>query len=623
MFRIRLYSKSCARFGIFVLLLLIFNASFSPATEIIEENSRDGDLVQQAGDRPDQTRMEPPTVRSKAGEAAVVKRKTLLYILGGAVVVGGIAAYLFLSGGDTTGSIQVVSTPPGATVYLDGADTGLLTDCTITEVDEGSHTIRVFKDGFFEDERTVSVSKKETTNVNVALSAHTLTITEPKASSLWTAGDSMTISWSTSGNAGFQARPMTDYGIAPLTGMTASAARINRLRMHRFASNRSQRAAGRSAGRTLRSTGPAGGTSAGADSMASEIPSIRRDDLRMQHFPQAPGGFQIQGDAEILTLNEVAIDLLRAGNVVHTIAAGISNSGSYSWRVPPSLANGVNYKVRVSCSTDSIVTVESAPFTISELGTLRVESQPAGALITLDGVHRGVSGKTIGRLPVGSHVLKLTRDRCQVWSETVIVAKNQTTEVEAVLAAGSFSENFNENTSDYWIKGDGDGRWYAQESVYACLGKTDRSLTQISHYNLGKVDNRWTFGARGQVGLACEPFLAYGVIFGIPDDLGSGYYFVVRESEWAVFKGRSPFDESSVSPLQAWTRSHDIKIGGWNALKVEADGKKFRFFINGAFQGTLTIDDIPAQGRLGLITETDTDRDEIYFDDVYLTLKSR
>ncbi len=567
--------------------------------------------------------METPTVRSQAGKSTKAKRKTLLYIVGGAVVVGGVAAYMLLSGGETTGNIQIVSSPPGAQVFFDGSDTGLFTDCTITEVDEGVHTIRLIKDGYIEEERTVSVSKKETTNVSMSLSAHTLTISEPKASTLWTAGDTLAITWTTAGSVGIQTRPMTAYGITPQTGMNGSAARINRLRLHRFAANRNERSAGRSAGRTLRSAVASGRSAEAADTMGSEIPQLRRDDLRVQHFPQASGGLKTQGEAGILALNEVSIELLRGSNVVQTIAAGVSNSGSYSWTVPPSLTNGSNYKVRVSCSTDSIITAESASFTISEIGSLRVESQPEGALITLDGVRGGVSGKKINRIPVGTHILKLTRDRCQDWSETVTVVRNQTTEIEAVLAAGAFKENFNDNTAEYWIKGDGDGRWYPQESVYACMGKSDRSLTQISHYDLGKIDNRWTYGARVQVGLACEPFLAYGVIFGIPDNLGSGYYFVVRESEWAVFKGRSPFDASSVSPIQVWTRSHDIKIDGWNALKVEADGKTFRFYINGTLQKTLVIDDIPSQGRLGLITETDTDRDEIYFDDVYLTLKSQ
>ena len=623
MSRISPYSKNSARFCILVFLILIFNVSFSSAFEIPGKSSGNEGWFHQAENRTDQVLMEPPTVRSQVGKSTRPKRKTLLYVVGGAVVVGGVAAYMLLSGGETTGSIQIVSSPPGAQVFLDGSDTGLLTDCTITEVDEGAHTVRLIKDGYIEEERTVSVSKKETTNVSLSLSAHTLTISEPKASSLWTAGDTLVITWTTAGSVGIQTRPMTAYGITPQTGMNGSAARINRLRLHRFAANRNGRTAGRSAGRTLRSGVAAVKAAAAVDTKAVEIPPIRRDDLRVQHFAQASGGLKIQGDADILALNEVSIELLRDGNAVQTIAAGVSNSGSYSWTVPPSLANGSNYKVRVSCATDSIVTAESAPFTISELGTLRVESKPEGALITLDGVHRGVSGKTVNRLPVGNHILTLTRDRCQEWSETVTVVKNQTTNIEAVLAAGSFKENFNDNTAEYWVKGDGDGRWYPQESVYACMGKSDRSLTQISHYDLGKIDNRWTYGARVQVGLACEPFLAYGVIFGIPDNLGSGYYFVVRESEWAVFKGRSPFDASSVNPIQVWTRSHYIKIDGWNALEVEADGKTFRFYINGTLQRTMIIDDIPSQGRLGLITETDTDRDEIYFDDVFLTIKSR
>jgi len=615
-------SKCCARLCVFLFILLIFNTSFSPAAGFIEDGGWDEGIQQRAGDRQEYKRMEPPAVRSQAGPAAAGKSKALLYILGGAVVVGGVAAYLLLSGGEKTGSIQIVSNPPGAKVILDGTDTGMLTDCTITEVDEGSHTVRLIKDGYVEAERTVSVAKKETTNITISLSAHTLVITEPRADSLWTAGDSVTITWSTSGSAGIQAHPMTAYGITPLTGMNGSAGRMNRLRMHhRF---RSQRTVGRSVGRTLRSHVTVGETTAELESTTSGIPSIRRDNLRAQHFPQATGGSQIQSDAEVFALNEVTIELLRGGSVIQTIVAGASNSGSYSWTVPATLANSSSYKVRVSCSTDSTVSAESSMFAISDVGSLRVETTPAGALICVDGISRGLSNKNLSRIPVGNHTLTLTRDRCQEWSQTVTIAKNQTLEVEVVLAAGPFSENFNDNTAEFWIQGEGDGRWFVQDGVYKCLGGGSHPVVQISHYNLGKIDNAWTVEAKGLVANAYYPTVV-GIMFGVPDDLESGFCFLAmpHESAWAVYKGRSPFGEHTVSPIKNWTRTHDVNAAGWNTLKVEANGKNFRFSINGVLQGMLAIDDIPAQGRLGLITQTASSQDEIQFDDVFLTLTSQ
>ena len=82
-------------------------------------------------------------------------RSGLIYVLGGIVVAGGVGAALLLGkkesaggptpSGPTTGSIQVNSTPTGASVYLDGSDTGKTTNTTLTNVSPGNHTVQLMK----------------------------------------------------------------------------------------------------------------------------------------------------------------------------------------------------------------------------------------------------------------------------------------------------------------------------------------------------------------------------------------------------------------------------------------------------------------------------------------------
>ena len=66
----------------------------------------------------------------------------------------------------TTGSIDVKSDPAGATVYLDGADTGDITPYVLTGVGEGDHTLKLGKEYCKDREETVSVEAGETTYVN-------------------------------------------------------------------------------------------------------------------------------------------------------------------------------------------------------------------------------------------------------------------------------------------------------------------------------------------------------------------------------------------------------------------------------------------------------------------------
>jgi len=77
-----------------------------------------------------------------------------------------------------TGSIDVSSNPAGAAIYLDGVDTGNITPYIITNVPQGSHTIRLTYWHYKDRQETVMVNAGETTYINWALTyASTQTVT--------------------------------------------------------------------------------------------------------------------------------------------------------------------------------------------------------------------------------------------------------------------------------------------------------------------------------------------------------------------------------------------------------------------------------------------------------------
>lgn len=113
------------------------------------------------------------------------KSKSLLYIIGGAVVVGGIgAAALLLSKGEpeiTTGSLQINSDPTGAQVFLDGIDQNKKTNCLLKDIKAGSHTIKLVREDYQDYEETATVTAGETETKNIDLNPHVITVTRPKA----------------------------------------------------------------------------------------------------------------------------------------------------------------------------------------------------------------------------------------------------------------------------------------------------------------------------------------------------------------------------------------------------------------------------------------------------------
>lgn len=95
----------------------------------------------------------------------------LVVILGGAAV-GVILYFLLKKKKDSTpktGSIKVESTPNAARVSLDGIDTGNTTPTVLTDIQPGSHTVKLEKEGYLEYQVVVTVEANRETVLFAAL----------------------------------------------------------------------------------------------------------------------------------------------------------------------------------------------------------------------------------------------------------------------------------------------------------------------------------------------------------------------------------------------------------------------------------------------------------------------
>lgn len=116
------------------------------------------------------------------GSASVAKNAASVSVPTHDLHPGDYRVYMFLedkgnvtSYGETTiqitpaGSIHVTSAPPGATIYLDGTDTGKVTNGTLTAVPEGSHNVTVTLAGYAPASRQVQVGTGGTVLVHFDL----------------------------------------------------------------------------------------------------------------------------------------------------------------------------------------------------------------------------------------------------------------------------------------------------------------------------------------------------------------------------------------------------------------------------------------------------------------------
>jgi len=415
----------------------LFNqAKREAASEQMERERANRQAVPPAAERvappPRQEQRRPPEVVYQTAPRRRGGGNFLLYALGGALIAGA-ALYFFVFKEEkaTTGTIQVNSNPPGAQVFLDAADTGNVSNCTLSDVTPGSHVVRLVKEGYMEFEQSVSVTAGETAAVSGTLTMHTLTVTNPAGGMTWGTGQQITIRWESNAGSGTAGAIAKNRGVLSGIIPTGQMARMNRLRM--FRGSPSSRTIGQQA-RTLRSggnktTGSEGRTIPGTtetETAGSNLNSPRSRHLNTLHFPGAnPAG---QNTIQPMVLSSVKIELYKGGNMLRTITENTPNDGSHNWTVASDLALGSNYQVRISCPTDAAVYAESDNFTIAKVGSLKVDSDPQAASIYIDGVDTGEkTNHLFQNIAVGSRVIKLVKEGYGDQQKTVTITAGERT----------------------------------------------------------------------------------------------------------------------------------------------------------------------------------------------------
>ncbi|MFQ6083829.1 MAG: PEGA domain-containing protein [Candidatus Aminicenantia bacterium] len=253
-----------------------------------------------------------------------------------------------------------------------------------------------------------------------------------------------------------------------------------------------------------------------------------------------------------------------------------------------------------------------------DVGSIQVNSTPTGATIWLDGSNTGqTTNATLTNVSVGSHTIKLVKERYQDWETTVNVQKNQTSTVNATLKPGSFTENFNDGKADYWKKGEGPATWVVEGGVYKV--KQGGRNRQTSYYNF-RFSNNWTYEIKGKIAVG-RAYHVLGPAFGGNNNFSVFYYLDVSPGNqmWSVWKISNI---KTASVIKNWTTNKAINKTGWNKLKVVAQGNTFTFYANNTQLGQVTISGVPSKGKIGLCTWTYSNLDQTHFDNISFNLSA-
>lgn len=150
----------------------IFEFTLVPVVPV-EEKPVEKPVEKKEEIRPEEEKpVEEVPLKEKEEKPEKKKSYTALYILGGLAVAGvALALLLGKKKEEEKGNIDVKSDPTGAKIFLDGADTGKVTNAVLTDVKAGTHSITLKKALFQEYSTSVTVSKGQTSYVNAELFA--------------------------------------------------------------------------------------------------------------------------------------------------------------------------------------------------------------------------------------------------------------------------------------------------------------------------------------------------------------------------------------------------------------------------------------------------------------------
>ena len=314
------------------------------------------------------------------------------------------------------GSIKVSSTPGAAKVYLDGADSGKKTTCTLTHVVKGSHTIKVDKTGYTAQEKTVTVTAGHTTNVSFTLKGYgdIKVVSDPTGAMVYLDGvdtgktttctleevpeGSHTVRAEKDGYEGEQktvnvSPNATTNVLLTLTKNTITVDKPdwwsiwgfgkdveikwstgsaspgwNGLRTERelrgMVPSLQNPLRNGEAARLLARTGRAGGRTGPEDFPGGTgLPGLRPG-ARVEASVKSAGSM---GQPVPPAITKVKIELYKSGVAVKTIVDSTANDGSYTWTVDSTLDDGINYKVIVSDASGSGASGSSLEFAITDL----------------------------------------------------------------------------------------------------------------------------------------------------------------------------------------------------------------------------------------------------------------
>jgi len=210
------------------------------------------------------------------------------------------------------------------------------------------------------------------------------------------------------------------------------------------------------------------------------------------------------------TIGDVKIDLYKGGTLNQTIVSSTANDGSYTWaEVDTSLADGTDYKVRVSSIDDSSVYGESEEFLIEEISITVTE--PTSSSVWTRGYSADITWTSSGTISD----VKIDLYKGGTFNQTIISSTTNDgsytwTEVDTSLTDGTDYKIRVLSTSDSSVYGESDEFQITSVSICEPVDNCDLAWSTGGDADwFGQTDFSYYDGDAAQSGAISHNQLSY------------------------------------------------------------------------------------------------------------------
>lgn len=314
----------------------------------------------------------------------------------------------------TTGSINVLSTPSGADVYIDDTYIGtILASFPLlkTGLSPGIHTVRLTLDGYDDYTKTVTVNAGQATEVSATLSKSSSSTFGSLEIKSVPSGASVTLNEGSQGTT-----PVIVGDLSPgkyTVGLTKSG--------YDYYSGPVTVVAGKRTTVTI-TLGEKSGGSTDDDESVTTTKEDSASTTGSIHVESTPSGASVNVDGWDKGTTPVTVSQVKAGS--HTVTVKLAGYTDYTKTI----------EVKSGYKTSVKVPLTQAGGSQTGSGTLTIRSTPSGATVYIDGDSKGTTPLHLQNVPAGSHKVLLTLQGYGDSSQTVEMTGGSDKDVSISLA---------------------------------------------------------------------------------------------------------------------------------------------------------------------------------------------